>query len=302
MKKLIIFLFLLLLPSIFAGVALYRYYPADSKRLIEMLKVKIVTLYPPLEMYIHIQKPPIKKPIPVENSPKRITIPKIPIFINSEIYEAICGEAPKMRLSDNFTGCGFCPKYITKVTNDKAFTFLFSYRGSFLKKGEEEALIFMKGCSREDENGTAIIVRNGYGGWNRQQIFQNILFDSPPLEYKDENGLITYVGKRTKTTSIDIHSELISLRFSKNGIAEKILFSANLDTGERCNELLQIAFEEPIKKNATQFQAQIEILSCKKGFLSGAYKLSFNLEENGFRANAETAKLMTRIEKYGELR
>ncbi|WP_186643671.1 hypothetical protein [Fluviispira vulneris] len=302
MKKIIIFLILLLLPSILAGVALYHYYPADSKRLLEMLKVKIVTLYPSLALYIHIQKPPVKKQIPVENSPKRITLPNKPIFINSEIYEAICGEPPKMHLTENFTGCGYCPKYITKVTEDKEFKFLSAYRGSFLKKGEEEALIFMKGCSREDENGSAVIIRNGYGGWSRQQIFQNILFDTPPLEFKDENGLITYVGKRTKTTSLDIHSELISLRISKNGFDEKILFSANLDTGERCKELLQIAFEEPIKKNATQLQAQIEILSCKKGFLSGAYKLSFDLHENGFRANAETAKLMTRIEKYGELR
>ncbi|KAB8032211.1 hypothetical protein [Fluviispira multicolorata] len=302
MKKLILFLIILFLPSILAGLVLYRYYPSDSKNLIEILKVKIVKQYPPLEMYIQIERPPIKKPISIENSPKRVTLPNVPIFLNSDIYEAVCGEIPRINLSQTFSGCAYCPKYLAKVTNDNNFRYFSSVRGSFLRKGEEEAVIFMKGCGRSDDNGSVLIVRKGFGGWRREQLFQNILFDSPPLEFKDEDGFFIFVGKRTKSTQVDVHSELISVRINKNGMSEKILFSSVLDTGERCTEMLQISFENPLKKNSKQFDSQIEILSCKKGFLSGSYILHFNLNENDFKPNFETSKLMTRIEKYGELK
>jgi hypothetical protein len=300
MKKILIFFIILLLPSVIAIFAMSRYLPQDFKFLTDMLKEKIVTIYPWLNRYLHvINKVPIKEKElpPVKEKP---IVPNLHHFTNAEVYGPICGKDIKEKFSNLFMGCDFCPKYLNSEVHDKNFEYFSETRGKFFKKDEEEAAIFMKGCSNNDRNGMAITIRKGYGGWQRQSVLQGVVFDQAPLEYQDSNGFFIFISRRTTVNNDFVRQELIRVQIKEKELSQRVLFSVDMVRGEKCDKVLQASFEYPVKKNDRMFQTNLEIIGCRETKLTGAYKVTFNLKDDDFIPSKETSLLMTKIEKYGE--
>lgn len=301
MKKLFLFLFILFLPSILAGVALFRFFPDDFKMLTELGKEKLVTNYPSLKKYIHVASmQPIKKiepPPPVKEKP---IVPNLHHFTNAEIYAPICGVDITEKFSELFVGCSFCPKYLSNEAKDNKLKYISEVRGIILKKEEEEALIFVHGCSQKDQNGSAVLIRKGYGGWQRISVYNGIQFDKEPLEFFDDKGSLIFVARRTTIKDKDIKNELISFQIQKNGLKQQNLFSIDMPRGLKCDDILQGALDNPLKISDSMFQSNLELIGCKESKLKGFYKVTFNLKENYFKPNNETSSLITKIEKYGE--
>ena len=302
MKKLLIFLFILFLPSIIAVFALYRFLPQDYKYLTDMLKEKIVTIYPWMNNYLHVvKKLPVKKeePPPIKEKP---IVPNLHHFTNAEIYAPICGKDITEKFSELFIGCNFCPKYLNTESNNNKFGYFSETRGKIFKKEEEEAVVFMKGCTNNDRNGVAVIIRKGYGGWQRNSVFQGLVFDQVPLEFQDSNGFFIFIARRTTLSNKYVTQELIRVQIKEKEIIQRVLFSVDMIRGEKCDRALQASFENPVKKNDKMFQTNIEIIGCHENKITGSYKLTFNLLDDDFIPNKETSSLMTKIEKYGELK
>ncbi|KAB8041113.1 hypothetical protein GCL60_04010 [Silvanigrella paludirubra] len=302
MKKLILFLFILILPSLIAAGALYYFFPKDFKNLIDLGKEKIVVYYPFLKKYIHVAEV-VKKPVKKEEEPplkEKIIIPNLHHFTNAEIYAPICGKEVTEKFADLFTGCEFCPKYLINEMKENQFKYISETRGFILKKEEEEAIIFMNGCYRSDQSGSAILIRKGFGGWQRVSVYNNIQFDKEPLEFFEENGRFIFVARRTILKNDEIKQELFSFQFQKNNMTQQNLFSIHMPRGLKCETALQGAIEIPIKMKDTIFQSNLEIVGCNENKLNGMYLLIFQLKDGVFKPNKETSILMTKIEKYGE--
>lgn len=302
MKKFFLFFIILLLPSIAAIFVLSHYFPQDTKFFTDVVKEKLVKIYPWLNKYLHVvNKEVVKKegPPPVKEKP---IISNLHHFTNAEIYAPICGKDITEKFSELFVGCNYCPKYLNSESREKNFEYFSETRGKFLKKDEEESLIFMKGCSNKDKNGMAIILRKGYGGWQRQSVFQGVTFDRPPLEYQDSDDFFIFIARKTTINNNYIRQELVRVRIKDKELDQRILFSVDMVRGKKCDKELQASFENPVKKNDESFKTYLEIVGCHKTKLAGSYKIIFNLKDGDFFPDKKTASLMTKIEKHGELR
>jgi hypothetical protein len=300
MKKFLLFLFILLLPSIIAIFIIFRYFPQDFKIITDILKEKIVSIYPWLNKYLHVNQTvpaKIEAPPPLKEKPIVLNLNH---FTNAEIYSPVCGKDVLEKFNELFLGCNFCPKYLNIESNDKKFEYFSETRGKIIRKDEEEAVVFMKGCSNNDNNGLAIILRKGYGGWQRQSYLQGVIFDHVPLEFQDNNGYFIFIARRTTLNNNNVRQELISTQIKEKELRQRVLFSVDMSRGQKCDKALQASIENPVKKNNKIFQTNLEIIGCKKTNLSGSYKVIFYLEDNDFIPNKETSSLLTKIEKYGE--
>ncbi|APJ03472.1 hypothetical protein [Silvanigrella aquatica] len=301
MKKFLLFLIILFLPTILALVAMYYFMPKDFKSLTDLGKEKLVSTYPALNRYLDVNKKVVAKkaqPVPTPVKPKKID--NTLHFTNAEVYLPICGKEIKEKFFDNFTGCNFCPKYLSNDSSDNKFEYFSDSRGKVFKKEDEEAVVFMKGCTDNENNGVSLVLRKGYGGWQRKAAFQGVYFDKKPLEYKDSNGFFIFIAKRTSINNINTKQELVQMRLRETNAEQRILFSADMTTQEKCDKDLQSSFGNPLRENDKTFSASLEIIGCEPTALSGSHNLVFKLENDEFIPNKETASLMTKIEKYGE--
>ena len=301
MKKILLFLIILILPSIITAFVLYRLYPKDFLFLWNTSKEKMVIKYPWLNKYLQVMRPPVKKEEPPPKKEKPIVVNLIH-FTNAEVYAPICGKNIAENFSELFSGCHFCPKYLNSESNDKRFEYFSETRGKIFKSNEDEAIVFMKGCSVSNNNGQAIVIRKGYGGWQRQAFFDGVIFDKIPLEFLDSQGFFVFISRRTLITNDYVKQELIQVKFREKELQQRVLFTSTMGRGMNCIRKLQDSYEYPEKKNDKTFQITLEVVGCHETKLQGAFKMVFNLNDDDFKPNKETASIMTKIEKYGEIK
>lgn len=302
MKK--IFLFFVLI-TLLSAITIYAYYLLYPKNFIEKsttIKEKIISSNPWLKKYFHDTiKPAIIKNAPNISDKIEYKNNKIQ-FTNEEIYSPICGNNSEKIDSKPFISCQTCPSYLNKKHSNESFEYISETRGVLLNKENDEAAIFMKGCSSNEKSGSLIIIRKGYGGWQRISVFEDIIVDAPPLAFEDNNGAIFFIARSTTENNNYIKQDLIHLLFNKNELHQEVLFSVKMQRGETCEQSIQASFGKPIKNNNKEFSVHLEILGCQKKNFAGSFKLIYNLKNNKFIPNKESASLITKIEKYGEMK
>ncbi len=305
MKKFFILLFLLITPSIIAGILLYKFFPQDSQKLIDFGKIKGVEKFPILKKYVSL---PVEKSekkvakIKVEENIEKPLVVNLQHFTNAEVYAPICGEEVKEKLNALFMQCNYCPKYLNNSEKGQKFSYFYESRGRILNKNDEEAFVIMKGCQESPNLATVILLRKGYGGWSRVKHYSGLQIDKIPLEFFDNTGMLIYVSKKVNVSDKELKQEIYSFKLQKDKIEQKDLFSIAMERSLECQKALQGSIDDPNKINSTTFQSNLEIIGCdKENKLNGFHKITFKLnDDNVFYPNKDTAKLMTKIEKYGE--
>lgn len=304
MKKFLIFLILFFTPSIVAGFLLFKFFPQDSKQLLDLGKTKLVEKAPFTKNYIALPAKKIektdKKQIPLEKKEIKL-VNNLQHFTNAEVFSPICAEEIQEKFNEAFTQCNKCPKYMNYNNNDHNFMYFYETRGKILNKNDEEAFVIMKGCNEDKNMATIILLRNGYGGWQRVKHYSNIQIDKEPLEFFDSHGMLIFVTKKTLLSEKELKQEIYSFKIQSDKIEQKDLFAIGMERTKECHHTLQGSIEDPIKINGKTFQTNLELIGCKKNMLNGLHTVTFLLsEDNIFSPNKETNALMTKIEKYGE--
>jgi hypothetical protein len=304
MKKLFISLFLLIFPSLVGLGIMYYFFSNDFKPYIDKVKIELVKKFPEFAKYFpsKIDKNIKNSEIPTpKNVPPKEMLPESERFKNFEVFESICAKTPTVKLQDNFLGCDFCPKYLNSEILTKKFEYLFEVRGKISKNETDEALVFMKGCSESEDNIRAMLLRKGYAGWQRNNIFQGINFDKTPIQFIDSSGYFIFILRNTIKNEHLIKHELLEMRFIENQKYEKVLFISEITRGKKCNQEAQTIIDFPKKTNDATFEIALEVIGCRKKILDGSYKLLFKLSDNGFEATKKSSSLMTKIEKLNEI-
>lgn len=313
--KALIFIFVLFIPMTLGIFTVKKFFPEDFNRIKEQSFLFIAKKIPKLAKFLPVKKTEENKEITNNNDNEKV----IPIeeqklfFTNKDVYKAICGKEEHINLQDKFIGCNRCPNYME--TQNADYFSLNSYAfGSVIKKGETEAVVFMNGCE-EDNKGTAIILRNGYGGWQQVSLFKNISFDKPPLVFTDSQGFLTLVGKKETNGNNFVKETLFTLNFKNNKINKNDIFSSHYSNSLKCSYQFTANIDEPKQVSENKFLVKLDVMGWQDSAESdckipsrhknvhlkpGTYTLEFTQKETNFVGDKKTQKIMTELEKAQE--
>jgi hypothetical protein len=320
MKKIFKFLIILLLlfsPLVIGFFSFKKFFPEDYTELQEKGKEYLLHKMPLIAYMNGLRKktaPKAEVKIEEEEIKKEEPIPEIKdFFTNEQIYKIICTDKEPSNKNDKFIGCHQCPNYISKDNLDY-FALKYSSEGSFIKKGENELVLFMSGC--EDEQQTAIILRRGYGGWQKVATYKSpIFFEDIPLKFHDGDGLNFLIGRKTLTTELEEKETLYSLNFKNNKMNTKDIFYTRSPNTLKCIQEFAAKMNNPIKISEDEFTIQLDVLGWQDKYDSDCkfqtkkpnvtlspnlYSLIFLKNENKFHGNEATQKIITELEKAQE--
>ncbi|MES2614607.1 MAG: hypothetical protein V4591_04240 [Bdellovibrionota bacterium] len=271
-----------------------------------------------LESYTQIKKeaPPPKKKVEDEHdAPKPPPVVEVKdYFTNQDVYKTICENEKLEKPQDKFIGCNRCPKYLGAQNKD--FFSLLSYAsGAVIKKDETESVFFMYGCM-EDENNIALILRKGFGGWQRVSQFKGVAFDGFPLSFTDKQGFLILLGKIKKIDKNDVEKEILfSLNFKNNKVHSSDIFSLHSTNSIKCQSSFIANMGSPSLTSKHAFSIPIDVLGWQDDLNSdckissrksrvhlkpSSYTLNFTQKESVFIGDRKTQQIMTELEKAQE--
>jgi hypothetical protein len=314
MKKLALFI----LVSIFA---LGFFYQKEVKNFGSFLKKEALNSFPFLEKFLGL-KNVVKEPHGSFN-PQKIGVKKNfsqNHFLNQEVFFALCEKEPQEKLQEPFQGCEACPISLRSRKNfSEEFRYIFETRGNISNQNRaKEAIIFLKGCSQQQENGVAVLLEESYGGWRKTGVFDGILFDVPPLEFLVDEKLetqdntipfVVFVGKVTLKQGDLLKTELKSMHFKNKKWQQDLLWTAQRDLRQKCDRAFQSSLENPMKKQGNSLEIRLEVIPCENekfrkksnSFLNlgGSHNLRFDWSpvEEAFQPTLKTTKFLTQMEK-----
>ncbi|MBX9702731.1 MAG: hypothetical protein K2X39_01130 [Silvanigrellaceae bacterium] len=200
-------------------------------------------------------------------TPKQIPENQSDTFTNHDLFEAICEQELKsLPQNDTFQECQTCPKYTQAMNENSIFQFNYGKRGFYTNKNEEQALVFMSGCSQQvDQDGFVLLLKKGFGGWQKKNVFpMRKITHFPPLLFKDQDNRISFIAKKKFNQSpqadlIEYNEAIVYLNFLNNTMNEQTVLVAKTITGNSCEDTLSSALGEAKKDSETQFKINIEI-------------------------------------------